>query len=396
MRLRTVVFALVGGLISLALLTVPLSPVVATAPREHHEIIDIESECSSLDTLVPQDYEAPLVGDYEKEVVLDVHVLMVGVDLEGAKKVMEQASTVYTPIGIRLSVTYESVDLKIDPKVDNSAMGQVISSSESRAYIQASKDHLGGQRPWFADVVYTMVGGELASSVAGQADCVGGIVYPDAAFAVGETDTSDDRYVRRSAVIAAHEIAHLLAAHHHFANCAEGNKEETVRYGQPCTLMFNDLFFISLGFSTLEAAVVRAYALEYADATPTSPPPPPPPSPTPDPSGTPDETSPESPSIERSISLTIGERWRAKGAVDATGAGSTACRSNVAVILERRNASGAWVEKEVTYSDEDGRFLFRLSHRGTYRAKVDPSYTPEREHCPAATSPPAKTPRPGR
>lgn len=342
----------------------------AALPSDPRSIIDVEAECSTTATMVPQDYEIPVVGDYEKEVVLDVHVILVGIDQPAAERIMKRVAGVYEPIGVKVDATYEKVDLKIDPPPDTSATGTVLSTSESRAYIQASKDHFGGRRPWHADVVYTMLGGELASAVAGQADCVGGIAYPDAAFAVGEAEYGDEISEWYSAKIAAHEIAHLLAAHHHFANCAEGNRDDLAEHLTPCTLMFNDVFLISLGFSTLEAAVVRAYALEYADATPTSPPPPPKP-------------------IERTLTLSFDKKDRGAGVLSADTA-EPRCTQVVPVLIERKTKDRGWVMEAELTTDGEARFRFTPGTSGTYRAAAPEIQLDNRDTCAPALSPSAR------
>lgn len=360
MRMKVILVVLLG----LAPLGSDLPAPAAVVGEASPAAIDIESECRSTDTAVPQQAEPPLVGDYEREVVLDVHVLLVGVDMGGAARIMDQVAGVFSPIGIKVRPTFETVDLEIHPEEDTSATGTVLSTSDSEAYIAASKEHLGGKRPWFADVVYTMVSRELESAVAGQADCVGGIVYPDAAFAVGETGTGTPSLERVSAKIAAHEIAHLLAAHHHFANCVEGNLEEP-QYGDACTLMFNDVFFVSLLLSQLEAAVVRSYALDYADDTPTTPP----------------------ATIERSITLKIGRKRVARGIV-ASASETEACTSLVDIAIERRNdADGSWTTVEDGSTYEDSTYRFALKDPGTYRVVAPEKELPDMDRCLAAVSP---------
>jgi hypothetical protein len=250
-----------SGLV-LSIVLLPLLAVQADAAQltGSPHVIDKAEECDSLYTSAPERHELPVAGDYETPLALRVHVLMVGTPRSVAARVMRHVDDLYSSISIDVRPRFETVDLEISvPPTDPLAPP----TSESTEYIAASKEHLGGKRPAQADVVYTMIGGEIAGTVAGQADCVGGIAYDDAAFAVGEANWENAYYVRESAVIAAHEISHLLAAHHHFANCVEGNDDIAEDRFHPCTLMFNQVPPISLRFSTLEAAVVRRWALEY-------------------------------------------------------------------------------------------------------------------------------------
>ena len=341
------------------------------------DLIDIEdAECSSSDTLAPEHHEIPLVGDYTTPLDLDVHVLMVGIDEEAAQQIMAWAEQVFASINIRVRSVYEPVDLAIAPPPDG-ATGAVLSTSESQAYIDASKAHFGGVRPPHADVVYTMVSGELASSVAGQADCVGGIAFDDSAFSVGEASAEDADWVRWSGKIAAHEIAHLLAAHHHYANCAQGAPGDIVEYLQPCTLMFNDVFFISPQFSTLEAAVVRRWALDYlSDTTPT-----PDPSPSEDPNP---EPEPEpSVSVERTIdAATTGDQIA--GEVTASD-GWYECASNVPVTLQRRK-DDRWRNVGAGRTSDDWTFSLPVSRSGTYRVKAPRMELDTGDTCEGAVS----------
>ncbi len=269
--------------------------------------------------MLPTRIENPGIGDYDTPVVLDVHLLLLGVTSTEADSIMAHVVDVYAPLNIGVMWTAEVVDLG---SRSGGSGGPLIDTTDSQALIDASKDHLGGVRPTWADVVYTMVGSEIASSVAGQADCVGGIVYPDAAFAVGEANTVDDFQTKVSGKIAAHEIAHLLAAHHHFANCVEGDPSDVLTDLTPCTLLFNDVGFISLKFSTLEGAVVRRYAVDYADNTPTAPggrpsPTPSEPQPSPSPGGGPSpdpepSPQPDTPVVERTVTLKL-RKMVAKG-----------------------------------------------------------------------------------
>ena len=96
--------------------------------------------------------------------------------------------------------------------------------------------------------------------------------FPDRAFAVGE-DITENRplgpfvtTVNGTAVVAAHEIGHLMGAHHHYANCVEGIRPDELLGLEltPCTLMFNAVNPASLRFSSVNGPVVRGHAVNYA------------------------------------------------------------------------------------------------------------------------------------
>lgn len=333
--------------------------------------IDREASCSSTSTLAPEHHEVPVVGDYTTPLDLDVHVLLVGVDPGYAELVFNHVARVYAPINILVKPVFEEVSLEIDPPPDTSAASPILSTSESGAYIQASKDHFGGYRPAHADVVYTMLSGEISSSVAGQADCVGGIAYPDAAFAVGESGADSLSGQRRSAKIAAHEIAHLLAAHHHFANCAQGDPNDIAQYATPCTLMFNDIGLISLKFSTLEAAVVRRWGLDYLQGESVPPPPP---------------EEPETRYVDRSVTLEVNRKGLATGSVGFTRDGGESCAQEVPLVVQRKKKA-RWRPFDTTVTDIDSQFTYRIEGPGTYRIRATELETEDGFTCGKADSP---------
>jgi hypothetical protein len=137
---------------------------------------------------------------------------------------------------------------------------------------------VGGKRPKGSDVVYLLTAkdlfviestGERSYSLAGVAYCIGGVRYPDAAFAMGEgasaweTSLNDATF---SAKIAAHEIGHVMGAHHHYGNCAEGDRS-TDGGGEPslCTIMWpTDVDLMGMKFGAVESSVIRGHAVRFA------------------------------------------------------------------------------------------------------------------------------------
>ena len=107
--------------------------------------------------------------------------------------------------------------------------------------------------------------------VSGYADCIGGIRYPNRAFAVGEAIESPAAvgpvtfYVDGPAKTAAHEIGHLLGARHEHANCVEGIQPSDISGldPTPCTVMTNYLDFRSWNFGAIEARIIRGYAQAF-------------------------------------------------------------------------------------------------------------------------------------
>ena len=153
--------------------------------------------------------------------------------------------------------------------------------------IASAKATMGGKPPKGIDVVGVFTTKEMqaatggAGTVVGQADCIGGIRWDDTSFFVvsdirnienpttGETGTLNSMglnpNVDATAEVMAHEIGHLMGAHHHYANCVEGNLTSAGPSDvSPCTLMFPAVNFSSLNFAALEGSTVRGHAVNHA------------------------------------------------------------------------------------------------------------------------------------
>ncbi len=206
------------------------------------------------------------ITDDGREVELSVAVLLDGVDEALALQVMQRAADAYSPLAIRLSVA--------------GVMRAVIDSTESGVIIQQAKDQTGGRPPFGADIAAVFTNREMqagaggAGTVLGQADCIGGIRAPYNSYLVATIEAEAPFElipglaidVERGPETMAHEIGHLMGAHHHYGNCVEGISPEDAENGDvsPCDLMFPSVEPLSLVFGTLEAATVRGHAVEYA------------------------------------------------------------------------------------------------------------------------------------
>lgn len=120
----------------------------------------------------------------------------------------------------------------------------------------AMRSRYGGQRPPGVDVVYLFT----RQWDGGMASCIGGVLHPEHAFAFGSLDYKTEGIVRppnsREGVIAAHELGHLLGAHHHYANCAE-SLPSTGAGDVGCTVMAPATPTATRVFSAVETAFVR-------------------------------------------------------------------------------------------------------------------------------------------
>jgi hypothetical protein len=222
--------------------------------------IDPEDVTTCLEP-VPVSIGIPGVTDNGQTVSLDVAVLLDGVTLTAANQIMTKAAQSYVPLKIDLHVvSYTSVSF---------------TGTEGAAIIQQAKDHFGGVRPQGADLVYVLTSKDITTDgdtgLAGLADCIGGVRFAHHAFAVGEAQGIEESLIGPFRLlvdshpeVAAHELGHLMGAHHHYANCVEGNLQGDLDDLSPCTLMFNYIDFQSLNFGTLEGVTVRGHAFQYA------------------------------------------------------------------------------------------------------------------------------------
>lgn len=200
--------------------------------------------------------------DSGQTVSLDVAVLLDGIALAEGDQILARAAEAYAPLHIALhAVSYTPVSF---------------SGTEGTAMIQQAKDFFGGVRPAGADVVFVLTSKDITSdgdtSLAGLADCIGGVRFPNHAFAVGEGSGNPPLPVGPFFLsmdahpeVVAHEIGHLMGVQHHYANCVEGNLSSSGPGDlSPCTLMFNYVELQSLNFGTLEGAVARGHAVQFA------------------------------------------------------------------------------------------------------------------------------------
>lgn len=201
------------------------------------------------------------VSTSNNPVSLRLRMVLDGVPLDRATAIMNDAQQAYTALSITVVPSYQFASFI---------------QRDSQALLDEVKQRFNGQRPGDADAVYVMTDKDLVTgnndtSVAGQADCIGGVAFPRRAFAVGEALADSPTGIgpvalqkMNAAKVLSHELGHLLGAHHHYANCGEAAGASS---SAPCTLMFNDVSLQALKFSTLNASVVRGTAQQHLPTT---------------------------------------------------------------------------------------------------------------------------------
>lgn len=208
---------------------------------------------------VPAAVTVQAVGNVD----LQMRVLLDGVSSTRGQEIIGLVGQSYAPLGITVVPSFQPVSFS-----GNDAQGLI---TQSKALFP------NGERPLGVDVVYTLTSKDISAggnnAVAGLADCIGGVAFPDRAFAVGEELDPDDTELgglviaaNLSAKVASHEVGHLFGGHHHYANCVEGLLSELGAELSPCTLMVNAVDLSSFNFSAVNGLVVRGHAEAYAAA----------------------------------------------------------------------------------------------------------------------------------
>lgn len=265
--MRSVIRVLVSSILVFVAVQAAL-PAAAERPAFGAEALD-DPEHDCLEP-VPESAGVSGVSDEGQTVKLEVLVLLDRVPKARARAVMERLGETYAPLDVEVVVTAYR---RISVPGDRPRPGGKRPAAEDHALFAAMKKAVGGERPEGSDAVhlltskdaYYMNGGEPAYGLAGVADCIGGIRYDDHAFSfsegIGEYDELRDDM---AGIIAAHEIGHVMGAHHHYGNCGEGSPFMQ-QSATPCTVMFPAFIALNAGnFGTLEGAVVRGHAVDFA------------------------------------------------------------------------------------------------------------------------------------
>ena len=257
---------LVASLLALPALAVANVPAGAADGDPQGDPMDAEVACPAED--LPHTFSPLLTAEPDdgSDISYDIAVLLDGVSQAQVEDLFERSQPAYDAHGITLrAVSFAQVSLPAGTTAD------------STDTIDFARDHFGGARPAGSDAVYLATSKDLTdealgNAVAGQVACVGGVEDAATAFAVGEVKPESaielgpvGLFADISLKVFAHELGHLLGAHHHYGNCVEGLGLDDIEGDTaPCTLMFNVADFQSMGFSTFNGGVIRGHANDHA------------------------------------------------------------------------------------------------------------------------------------
>lgn len=203
--------------------------------------------------------------DFNQKVRLRTLVLVDRAEPSIAPAIMRRVIEEYGRIGIVLDVTYQPITL---------------SGTDAEQLMKETRAQLAKARVAGFELVHVFTGARLTldgDPVAGEAYCIGGIreakYYGAMSISVTTYYESKRAYpgsVNKTyfkggpAIVAAHEIGHVLGALHQHGNCAE-NAQSALADGEAtiCTVMDATLVFAKLRFGRVERAVMRGFAIRY-------------------------------------------------------------------------------------------------------------------------------------
>ncbi len=246
------------SLVALALLSAML-PVASAAPREPSGCTEETPDVVS--TAMPDAPAVPLRVLIFNDHVPPAHVATA----------LKETARVLATAGVKATFVVKRLDLRAE---GTNAEGEPALSVETAH--AASRKATGGKEPRGIDIVHLLTTRDLYQAgtytVAGHAECIGGIRYAGWSYSASEAELRV-RYLKGTSIVmqpdntgrnTAHEIGHLLGAHHHYGTCGETAAEELTRSrGGVCSVMFPDSAVHGGRFDALNARIVRGHVEKY-------------------------------------------------------------------------------------------------------------------------------------
>ena len=209
---------------------------------------------------------------------LNVLVLLDGISQARAREVMTRAEDAYSPAGIDVRPVYRKITIPADEHIETPEYPEGNETIDFVIAFERVKAALGGRRPAGFDLVHLLTDkdiyqkGVAGTAVAGVADCVGGVRFPERAFSMSEANpksTYEDMVADMGAKVAAHEIGHLLGGQHHHSDCLTGDRQPNPS-GRPamCTLMSPGTAMTfsmqAINMNPVESRVMRGHVTQFA------------------------------------------------------------------------------------------------------------------------------------
>ncbi len=191
---------------------------------------------------------------------------------------VDEATRVLGTAGIDATFVVRRLDLRSDGK---NVEGDRESLRVADAH-EAQRRATGRSEPAGFDLVHLLttrdlyedeLGGGPNFGVAGHAECIGGIRFDGWGYSVSEVPPRQ-RYLKGTSIkmqaemrgrAMAHELGHLMGAHHHYTACGPTAVEElSESQGGVCSVMFPDTAVHGPSFDPVNAQIVRGHAEEWA------------------------------------------------------------------------------------------------------------------------------------
>ncbi len=202
--------------------------------------------------------------DFNQKVRLRTLVLVDRAQPSIAPEIMRRVIEEFGRIGLVLDVTYQPITL---------------SGTDTEQLMRDTRAQLASARVVGFELVHVLTGADLTldgDQIAGEAYCIGGIrdakYYSAMSISVttyfeslrGFGGVNKTFFKGGPAIVAAHEIGHVLGALHQHGNCAE-NAQSALAASEAtiCTVMDATLGFSKLRFGRAERAVMRGFAIRY-------------------------------------------------------------------------------------------------------------------------------------